>query len=70
MRTVGLAALGLLLGLIAGALLTSAVARPMVSGGGQISIAAGILLGAIMPVLGICGAVAAVMIDRKSRGTE
>jgi hypothetical protein len=70
MRTLGIAVLGLFIGLVAGALLTSAVARPIVGGGeGQISIGVGILLGAIMPVLGICGAVAAVMIDRKSRGT-
>jgi hypothetical protein len=70
MRTLGVAVLGLFIGLIAGALLTSAVARPIVGGGGGISVGVGILLGAITPVLGICGAVAAVKIDRKSTGAE
>lgn len=71
MRTLGIAVLGLFIGLIAGALLTSAVARPIVSStNGDIPIGVGILLGAIMPALGICGAVVAVVIDRKSRGTQ
>jgi hypothetical protein len=70
MRTLGIAVLGLFIGLIAGALLTSAVARPIVAGNGEISVGVGILLGAIMPVLGIVGAVVAVMIARKSKGTQ
>jgi hypothetical protein len=70
MRTLGIAVLGLFIGLIAGALLTSAVARPIVDGNGEISVGVGILLGAIMPVLGIVGAVVAVMIARKSKGTQ
>jgi hypothetical protein len=71
MRALGVAGLGLFIGLIAGALLTSAVARPIVSSSdGEIAIGVGILLGAIMPVLGICGAVAAVVIDRKFRATR
>ncbi|HEX6682151.1 MAG TPA: hypothetical protein VF062_05125 [Candidatus Limnocylindrales bacterium] len=69
MKTLGVAVLGLFLGLIAGALLTSAIARPMVSGdGADIPIAAGIFLGMLMPVLGVVGAVVAVWIERKSRG--
>ncbi|WP_040421840.1 hypothetical protein [Actinopolymorpha alba] len=67
MRTLGVAILGLFIGLVAGALLTSALGRPMVAGGGDISISAGILLGMVMPVLGVAGAVIAVIIDRKSR---
>ena len=70
MRTLGIAVLGLFIGLIAGALLTSAVGRPIVEGGDGISVGAGILLGSIMPLLGICGAVIAVLIDRKSRRPE
>ncbi|WP_117212921.1 hypothetical protein [Allorhizocola rhizosphaerae] len=67
MRTLGVAILGLFLGLIAGALLTSAVARPIVAGNdGAIPVGVGILLGAIMPVLGVVGAVVAIMIDRRS----
>lgn len=70
MRTLGVAVLGLFIGLIAGALLTSAIARPIVSGGDEIPIGVGILLGMLMPVLGVVGAVVAVAIDRKSRGTS
>lgn len=71
MRTLGVAVLGLFIGLIAGALLTSAVARPIVAsqGGGDFPVGVGILLGMLMPVLGIAGAVVAVVIDRKSRRT-
>jgi hypothetical protein len=63
------AVLGLFLGLIAGTLLTSAVARPIVGGGGaeNMSIGLGLLLGSILPVLGIAGAVLAVVIDQRSR---
>ena len=68
MRTLGVAVLGLFLGLIAGTLLTSAVARPFVDGdGADIPVGVALLLGMIMPVLGVAGAVAAVLIDRKSR---
>ncbi|WP_220447605.1 hypothetical protein [Nonomuraea diastatica] len=67
MRTLGIAILGLFVGLIAGALLTSAVARPLVQSGGEISTGAALLLGAIMPVLGVAGAVAGVVIARKTR---
>ncbi|TDD24074.1 hypothetical protein E1294_07355 [Nonomuraea diastatica] len=62
-----MAILGLFVGLIAGALLTSAVARPLVQSGGEISTGAALLLGAIMPVLGVAGAVAGVVIARKTR---
>jgi hypothetical protein len=67
MRTLGVAVLGLFVGLVAGTLLTSAIARPMVGGDGSISAAAGILLGMLMPVMGVVGAVVAVIVDRKSR---
>jgi len=71
MRTLGAAVLGLFLGLIAGALLTSAVARPLVDSGaigdGHVSTGTGILLGMIMPVLGICGLVVAILIERHVR---
>ncbi|RJL35553.1 hypothetical protein D5H75_01785 [Bailinhaonella thermotolerans] len=64
-----MAVLGLFLGLIAGALLTSAIARPLVGGGGgEISTGVGVLLGMLMPVLGISGAVIGVIIERRSRG--
>lgn len=63
-----MAVLGLFLGLIAGTLLTSAVARPIVSSRGEdIPIGPGLFLGSIMPVLGIAGALLAVVIDRRSR---
>jgi hypothetical protein len=63
------AVLGLFIGLIAGTLLTSAVARPIVASGGaeDIWIGVGILLGSIMPVLGIAGAVLAVVVDQQYR---
>ncbi|MEV4413150.1 hypothetical protein [Catellatospora sp. NPDC049609] len=68
MRTLGVAVLGLFLGLVAGTLLTSAIARPFVDGGeADIPLGIAIALGMLMPVLGIVGAVAAVLIDRKSR---
>lgn len=71
MRTLGVAILGLFIGLIAGALLTSAVARPIVEGGdGEISVGVGLLLGMLMPVLGIVGGIVAVAIDRKTRSTR
>jgi hypothetical protein len=67
-RTLGIAVLGLFLGLIAGTLLTSAVARPTVARSGEdIPVGSGLLLGSIMPLLGITGAVLAVVIDQKSR---
>lgn len=66
-----MAVLGLFLGLIAGTLLTSAVARPTVARGGEdIPVGTGLLLGSIMPLLGIAGAVLAVVIDQKSRGSR
>ena len=68
MRAVGVSVLGLVLGLIAGALLTSAIARPIVDGSGDdIPIGVAILLGMLMPVMGITGAIVAVVIYRKSR---
>lgn len=72
MRTLGVAVLGLFIGLIAGALLTSAIGRPLVADGGaeDISIGVGLLLGMLMPVLGIAGAVVAVVIERRSRGHD
>ena len=68
-RTLGVAVLGLFLGLIAGTLLTSAVARPIVGrgDGDDISIGVGLLLGSIMPVLGIMGAGLAVVIAQRTR---
>lgn len=66
MRTLGVAILGLFIGLIAGALLTSAVARPIVgSYGNDIPIGFGLMLGAIMPLLGVVGAIVGVVIARK-----
>ncbi len=63
-----MAVLGLFLGLVAGALLTSAIARPMVDGdGAHIPVGVAIVLGMLMPALGIAGAVIAVLVDRKSR---
>jgi hypothetical protein len=71
MRTLGVAILGLFVGLVAGALLTSAVARPIVAADGEnIPVGVGIALGMLMPVLGIGGLVTAVLIDRKSRRTS
>lgn len=68
LRSIGVAALGLFLGLFAGGLLTGALARPFVGADGHISPGVGVALGSITPVLGIVGAVAAVLIDRHSRG--
>mgnify|MGYP007126153145 CR=1 FL=1 len=60
--------LGLFLGLLGGTVLTSAVARPMVTQGGtDIPVGIGPVFGSIMPVLGVVGAVAAVLIDQKVR---
>lgn len=71
MRTFGIAVLGLVIGLVAGALLTSAVARPLVGAdGGGVSVGVGLFLGFLMPALGVAGAVAAVLIDRSSRGAK
>lgn len=66
-RTLGVAVLGLFVGLLAGVLLTEVIARPAVGGSGEVSTGLAGLLGAIMPLMGVAGAVIAVVIDQKSR---
>lgn len=67
MRTLGFAVLGLFIGLIAGLLLTEAIARPIVGGDGDISTGLAIFLGMLMPAIGAVGAVVGAQIGSKSK---
>ena len=61
MRTVGVASLGLVCGLLAGLVATEVIARIALAGGGQISgsLPLALLLGFLTPALAVAGAVAA-----------
>lgn len=69
MRTLGVALVGLVCGLLAGLLVQEAVARLVLSGGGQFpdSTALALFLGFVTPALAVAGAVAAPVIDARTR---
>lgn len=67
MRTLGVAVLGLFVGLLTGLMLTEAIARALVGGSGEVSTGQAMLSGLLMPALGIVGVVVALVIDVKTR---
>ena len=69
MRTPGAALVGLVGGLLTGFLIQEVVARLVLSGGGQFpdSTALALFLGFVTPALAVAGAVAAPVIDARTR---
>ena len=69
MRTLGVASLGLVCGLLAGLLAQEVIARIATFGDGQISdsLQLAIVLGFLVPALAIVGAGAALTIDGRMR---
>ena len=69
MRTLGAALVGLVGGLLAGFLIQEVVARLVLSGGGQFpdSTALALFLGFVTPALAVAVAVAAPVIDARTR---
>jgi hypothetical protein len=69
MRRLGVAALGLIGGLLTGLLLIEVIARIALGSVGQVpdSLPLGLLLGSLTPVLAIVGVVVALVIDVRMR---
>ena len=67
MRTLGAALVGLVGGLLTGFLIQEVVARLVLSGGGQLPDSTALSLGFVTPTLAVAGAVAAPVIDARTR---
>ncbi|HEY6737933.1 MAG TPA: hypothetical protein VI076_03720 [Actinopolymorphaceae bacterium] len=69
MRAVGLAVLGLFVGVIFGFILTEIVARIMIGDGGieNISTSGAMTLGLITPVTAVVGAIVGVVVDQLAK---